>query len=717
MPSLALCLICKNEVHNFPTLLASVEGCFDEIHVTDTGSTDGTLELLDRYRDSNPAKTKLFVHDFTWVNDFSAARNYSFSHAKTDFVMWMDLDDILANADAFIHWKNSMMDLGDYWLAPYHYGLDKAGNPTCTFHRERVIRNHLGLQWKYFVHEGIWPASTKRPLTAQGVHSWSIKHVRTEEDRKADQMRNLKLFEGRELDARMQYYYGKELFENQKPLEAYESLKKAIIQPLELHDKILALQYASYAAMQLNQFDTAMELARQGIILCPNRSEFHNLIADCYMKLNRFHDAVPWYNAAKSCNADIPVAMTNGALFAQKESYTTYPRHQLAKLYAWSNNFKRAKSEINDVLEFGPNLESAQLLSEIEEFEKGQLKPHWSDASDCNEYVFTCMSGLYEWDEATLHSQGIGGSETAVIHMARELRNQTGCVVRVFQPRKSTLDQAGVIYEPLEKLAPYMKENKPLAHIAWRHNVKITNSPTYLWCHDLAFQGVEQDSIYTEVLALSEFHKNFLVNMCGVKPDKIRVTRNGIDPSLFEGPLPAKIPGRIVWGSSPDRGLDRALLVMDEVHRINPTVTFHIYYGFDNMRKLGKTSEVERFEKMISDRSYATMWGNLPQKQLIEAYKQSEIWLYPTNFLETFCITALETQCAGVRPVVRGYGALPERVPYTTDHDCETPEQIMEYAKTVLNALCLPSFPAKSTKDLSWESVAREWLTFLAKPR
>ena len=45
-PTLALCCILKDEIKNLPQLLSSVKDCFDEIHLTDTGSTDGSIEWI-----------------------------------------------------------------------------------------------------------------------------------------------------------------------------------------------------------------------------------------------------------------------------------------------------------------------------------------------------------------------------------------------------------------------------------------------------------------------------------------------------------------------------------------------------------------------------------------------------------------------------------------------------------------------------------------------
>src|SRR5688572_8005507 len=108
-PTIALCLITKNEAHNLGPLLTSVKGCFDEIHITDTGSTDNTIGFIENINKAKwPGLPEIQIHHFDWVNDFSKARNYSFSHAKTDYVMWLDGDDKLVNTEAFIEWRDTV---------------------------------------------------------------------------------------------------------------------------------------------------------------------------------------------------------------------------------------------------------------------------------------------------------------------------------------------------------------------------------------------------------------------------------------------------------------------------------------------------------------------------------------------------------------------------------------------------------------------------------
>ena len=80
-------MIVKNEEKVLARCLESVKDIVDEIIIVDTGSNDKTKEIAYRYTQN--------VYDFEWAQDFSAARNYSFSKATKDYQMWLDADDII----------------------------------------------------------------------------------------------------------------------------------------------------------------------------------------------------------------------------------------------------------------------------------------------------------------------------------------------------------------------------------------------------------------------------------------------------------------------------------------------------------------------------------------------------------------------------------------------------------------------------------------------
>lgn len=91
MIPISVCIITKNEERNIERCLASLAPYGFEIILVDTGSTDKTKELASKYTDH--------IYDFKWVNDFSAARNYSLNQASNDWIFMIDCDETLQSVD------------------------------------------------------------------------------------------------------------------------------------------------------------------------------------------------------------------------------------------------------------------------------------------------------------------------------------------------------------------------------------------------------------------------------------------------------------------------------------------------------------------------------------------------------------------------------------------------------------------------------------------
>src|SRR3989344_6100650 len=86
-PTISLCMITKSEERFLEQCLNSVKDIVDEIIIVDTGSTDKTKEIALSFG----AK----VHNFKWIDNFSAARNESIKHATKDWIFVLDADEKL----------------------------------------------------------------------------------------------------------------------------------------------------------------------------------------------------------------------------------------------------------------------------------------------------------------------------------------------------------------------------------------------------------------------------------------------------------------------------------------------------------------------------------------------------------------------------------------------------------------------------------------------
>lgn len=91
MIPISVCIITKNEAENLDKCLKSLSPYPFEIVVVDTGSTDNSKEIARKYTDR--------VFDFEWVNDFSAARNFSISRASHNMIFVLDTDEFLVEFD------------------------------------------------------------------------------------------------------------------------------------------------------------------------------------------------------------------------------------------------------------------------------------------------------------------------------------------------------------------------------------------------------------------------------------------------------------------------------------------------------------------------------------------------------------------------------------------------------------------------------------------
>lgn len=711
-PSITLACIMKDEEKNIPQLLGSVTDCFDEIVLTDTGSKDASVEVAKKHG----AK----VTHFEWCDDFAAARNFSFRDIKTDYVMWMDLDDVLHSREGFLNFRNDAMGLADYWIASYHYSSDALGKPICTFSRERVVKVAKKYDWKYFVHEGLMPDATTR---MQFSPVWAVKHMRSAEDLVKDRMRNLTLFTkpGRVLDSRMQYYYGKELFECNKPAEAIAELGASLKDlNMQMHDRILAMQYLCYCYLQTNQIEQATQIASQALILAPQRAEFYNMIGDCLIKQGRLIDAIPALSAAKACQVQASTAV-GSAMFYNEEAYTTSPRVNLAKIYANQGDMDKAEAEVSESFTRWNHDESKKILDEVRRI-KG-LSTGYKNAKPCDDIVISCPpQAPYLWDAEIYKKKSMGGSETACIEMAHWLHKLTGKSVKVFNVREDSKTCDGVEYIPCAQINEYMCKHKPLIAISWRHNIKVTDAPTYLWAHDLATPGAEVTAHYEKHLCLTPFHKRYAMATQGIPENKIHVTRNGINPDKFK-PIDhsKKDPNKFIFSSSPDRGLDRAMRVLDKVRLKHPDIKLHIFYGRSHLDAYGLKDMRTMLDKMVEDRKdWVIDHGATEQRKMMEEFETAAYCVQPSDWVETAKISAIEQLCSGVYQITRAIGgcvdtmkdACDQGMATLIDSECITEAEHDVYVEATLKAMEEQAYKRIQVdpNKYAWKHIAEEWI-------
>ena len=666
-PTIALACIMKNEAANLGPLINSVSGCFDEIYLTDTGSTDNTVEIATSDRLAEVAQCPVNVNNFEWVYDFAKARQFSFDQVpdEIDYIMWLDLDDSLNNKEAFIHFRDHSMHCSSMWLNDYRYAFNQKGQAVCTFLRERIVKNNGSFKWRYFLHEGLVQKEPHKPLKTMPIHTWTVDHRRTALDLQNDKGRNIAIFDKNKdhedfKTPRMRYYYGKELYDAGRHLEAADVLHETLSEVgknLQDHDRIMTIQYLSMAYGACERWEEALQIALQGIHLEPERSELWILGGDANYKLGRKSAAVNFYEMAKRGAS----SAMGGLTFTDPQSRNLYPFVQIATIAQEFHNgpLLKAQAEHLKTLEH-PNAD--HLLSLADSFNVLNDIPEPDKLIQTEDVVITTppMGATKNWDENSLEREGTGGSETAAIEIARWIKIKTGRPVKIFQIRDTSEKMpSGVEYYPGAKAQQYFANYLPKAHIAWRHAVRLTKAPSYVWSHDLVTHSGERLDQYDKYLCLSGFHKEFVKDMQKVPDEKIIVTKNGINPKDFEHLKDVeKVPGKVIFSSSPDRGMERCIEICKRAREEVPDLELHLFYGFKNMRLAGDDAQADYLEGLINKHDWVKYHGMVDKKTLMRHFAESEVWLYPADFIETFCITALEALATKAYPLVRNIGAL-----------------------------------------------------------
>ncbi len=152
---LSLCIIVKNEEKNLPVLFNSIVDHVDQVVVTDTGSTDNTKKVCEEM-----CGDKLKWSEFEWCDDFAAARNFNFSQADGDWLVWADADDTLVGAENLKETVSLCEENNiNSAMFPYHYLVDENGNVKCIQARERLIKNNGLYKWIGRLHEAMLPVS------------------------------------------------------------------------------------------------------------------------------------------------------------------------------------------------------------------------------------------------------------------------------------------------------------------------------------------------------------------------------------------------------------------------------------------------------------------------------------------------------------------------------------------------------------------------------
>jgi len=199
----------------------------------------------------------------------------------------------------------------------------------------------------------------------------------------------------------------------------------------------------------------------------------------------------------------------------------------------------------------------------------------------------------------------------------------------------------------------------------------IKSRKIFLWSHDTTmlpfYKGEilpnEGKDLLKEILpkidgiiTLSNWHKKHFINFYNIKKEernKIFIVSSAADTKQFKG-IFKKQKNKFIWTSHGWRGIDKLLEYFHDIHKKLPDAELYIYRD--------ETAFSEEVHVEMQKYDYFHYGGKIDYEQITKEFESSDIWFYPTDFTETYCLSAVEAQLGKCVCITTDIGALKETV-------------------------------------------------------
>jgi len=274
------------------------------------------------------------------------------------------------------------------------------------------------------------------------------------------------------------------------------------------------------------------------------------------------------------------------------------------------------------------------------------------------------------WDFRNLEQGGIGGSEVWQINLSREIAKLNYRVINFCDCEKE-IWEGDIKWAPYTQYTSFIEQNFIDYFISSRttdpFKYPLRAGKTFVQLHDIWMLSPKEQILLDKVnkfCVLSQWHLDFASDYHKIPKDQMVVMANGIDFNRFDDVKVERHPYRLHWSSSWDRGLNNVLYLFPFIKKEIPEVELHIFYGVHNWKQscISKNDKkgLEEISKLEKDTTQSGIfcYGRVDQRKLAEEWCKASLWLYPSWFSETFCITAIEGQRAHVPVIANKYAGL-----------------------------------------------------------
>lgn len=747
-----LCIMVKNAGPQFEDMLKQNMSIIDEWTILDTGSTDETLDIIKR---TLVGVKKGNLHQEPFIN-FRDSRNRCLDLAGKRCKYTVTLDDtyvVKGDLRKFLTEIRSDQFGDSYSMYIKSDDVEYSSN--------RILKTNRNLRYKYRIHEVITDENNVNVITPidkamifDGRFEYMEKRTM---DRKSLDLQFLQEEIDEDPNNPRSYYYMAQTYNLLERHDlAYDYFLQRANHPVEgfLQEKIDAIfEAARLANFQLNKpWEECEALYKRAYELDKTRPDsLYFLGIHHYLEKNipkAYEYFKKGFQLGYPIHAQYSLKPTLSFHFLPKflteicYQMNDYQLGQKVAEFFLLNN--KPTDDWYDTIVSWYNI-----YRNINAIPKVSTKKFSVDTSK----PFVCFvadGGFKPWTGSSILKEGVGGSETHIIEMARHIQRQGTYQVVVFCkcPESETIDIKGNVgsknkiyleenFEGVEYLSldsyydfitQYYVDHVIISRYSEYYPAtllcKVEN--IYFVVHDLSLSGniIPLDHKLKAIFCLSEWHVEFFNQ---VFPSLKHLTTHmyyGINPLFKPG---VKVPKKFIYSSFPNRGLLELLNMWPKIYEKHPDASLHIYS--DVAHKWSNQVEPEKMEeirKLITKYNVINNGMNIfyhswvDKKTLAESWSTSEYWFYPCTFKETFCLTALEAAITKTLAITPPLAALQNTVGdrgVIIDGDASSQEW-QERALTEIFAIMEDGQRKQSLLDknynwaceLSWENQANKLL-------
>ena len=331
------------------------------------------------------------------------------------------------------------------------------------------------------------------------------------------------------------------------------------------------------------------------------------------------------------------------------------------------------------------------------------------------------FESAYGFLDSDYEGKGVGGSEQALILLAREYAKQ-GWVVEVYNKTLKDAEENGVKYRHIKDFRFWEYSDVfVLFRTPYKYLPYVNSVCKIFWSCDQYTTGNWRKDTFPyvdHVVAISDYHREYLKMVYGPVPHIITID---LGVTIADYPQMEKVRGKLIYCSVPLRGLQYLKDIYLGIKEKLPHVSLYITSDY---RLWGtETAMNEEFIKDFTNTPDVHFLGKVTKRELVKHQNEAELMVYPCNYEECFCISAMECIAAGAVPITTRLGAMGTTVGESGILLSNTPTH-KDYAKLFIEEAVSLLSNSKSLGSLreagrmrarkyDWSLIVKKWITLI----